>query len=334
MPQTLNREIVQAKLRDTFAHAQELAVRHQPNPEYRSPFGSQPPEAVVFTSNSLRKAVLLYWELVCQYDVSSWPAFAAHIPHIPTEITTALSIHDYFEQYIHNGDGTVRDPFVIGCLPDGVPVILCPTDGETHANEDPVLEAQNKIDHAREHFVGKDVVFISSDAVQHIRTAGHEKLGKPQNSRMYREMQERASYLGIDADQVEESFRQLYKKKYYQVTDGQPLINTHITGVVAERGAKRVAREFSLSIEIQEWMVAQVEICMDMGGGGVFQQFLHLLAQQDPEVWLALEPQEMKPHLESHNPELWPYVIIFQIMGMPAMIHTVFAELSREEEEL
>ncbi len=333
MAQALNAEVIRARLHDTFTRARELTAQHQVHPEYRSPFGTRLPEAVVFTSNSMRKAVLLYWELVCQYDLSSWPAFAAHIPYIPEEITTALSVHRYFEEHIHNGDGTVREPFVIGCLPDGVPVILCPTDGETHANEDPVLEAQNKIDHAREHFIGRDVVLISSDAVQHIRTAGHEKLGKPENSRMYKEMLEKGRYLGIDAEQVQESFRELYKKRYYEVSDGEPLIDTHITGVVAERGTKRVTREFSLSVEIQDWMLAQVEICMDMGGGGVFQQFIDLLAQENPHAWLDLEPTEMKSHLESHSPELWPYVIIFQIMGMPAMIHAVFAELNREEEE-
>ena len=80
-------------------------------------------------------------------------------------------------------------------------------------------------------------------------------------------------------------------------------------------------------------MIDCVQVCMDMGGGGVFQQFIDLLAETDPQIWLKLEPGETTEHLLTFDEKLWPYVIIFQIMGMPAMIHSVFSEVANESEE-
>ncbi|MBP7774640.1 hypothetical protein KA078_02510 [Candidatus Woesebacteria bacterium] len=333
MPQPLNKELLPQQLATLFQQSAEVRVDHQKKPDYISPFGTNPPEAVVFTSNSLRKAVLMYWQLICEYDLNSWPAFAAHIPYIPEEISTALSVHSYFETHIHNGDGKVREPMLLGLLPDGTPVLLCPTDGESHDNEDPILEATRKINDVKDFFVGRDVVFISSDAVQHIRTAGEGKLGKPMNSPMYHEMLKLGLAKGIASEQVEESFIEAYKAKYYSVTDGQPLQDVHLTGLVVERGAKKIERQYTLSVEVQEWMIECVQVCMDMGGGGVFQQFIDLLAETDPQIWLKLEPTETTEHLLQFDEKLWPYVIIFQIMGMPAMIHSVFKEVANESEE-
>lgn len=333
MPARLNREHLSAQVQNILQQSGEQSALQKKEVERRSPFGNNPPEVVVLTSNSLRKALLLYWKLIEGYNVDSWPEFASHIQYNPEELTTAFSVHTYFEKYIHNGDGTVREPLLIGFLPDGVPVILCPTDGESPANENPLLEASNKIADIREHFEGVDAVFLSSDSVQHIRTAGDEKLGKPMNSTLYTDMMQRGLNLGIDLDQIQQTFNETYLHKYYHVEDGQPLVDTHVTGLVAERGTQRIEREFILSIEVQEWMLQCVQVCLDMGGGGVFQQLVNLLAETDPEVWLKLDEGALQEYLLTLDKELWPFVIVFQIMGMPAMIHSVLEELAELPEE-
>ncbi len=331
MHKTLNRESVGAQLSAVWQRVETEKQSVEKKPEYHSPFGDTQPEAVVFASNSLRKALLMYWQLVCEYDFSQWPAFAAQIPHIPEKLTTALDLFSYFETHIRNGDGELREPLLLGYLPDGTPFLLCPTDGESDKNADPVHEAHQKIADIQEYFAGRDVVFFSTDSIQKIETAADENLGKPLNSRHFKSVKEKALGLGFGKEEALDSFKEWYKKKYYSIPEDRPFQTIHTTGFVASRGEREVKREVELSLDVQNWMTDSIEIFMEMGGGGVYHQFIYLLAESDPEIWLKLGSDELRKHLENLDDEVRQRVIVFQIMGMPAMIHSVLAELSRYE---
>lgn len=324
MPAPLNKEHLGNQLEQLFAKREfcnESTAKGEfkEKKESKLPFGSNPPEAVIFTSNSLRKALMLYWSLIAQYDIHDWPSFVSGIPYFPEELTTAASVVSYFEKHIHNGDGTVRYPFLIGYLPEGVPFYLCPTDGETKGNDDPLQEARNKIDDVRALFTGKDVIFFSSDAVQDIRTAP-SKLGKPMNLPAYEE--------AVVAGRVDE-FKLEYLQQFYISPDGQPLHDSHVTGMVVERGTKVYEEVIRLSIEVHAWLLEFVEIHLQMGGGGVFQQFLHILAQHEECIWLELQNEDLRQYLESTHKDYWPFVVIFHIMGVPAWkVMAAFAHVS------
>lgn len=330
MSSPLDKEQLSQQLAVLFEHSSKRTPDHvveQPHEEQEqrkkpaSPFGNNPPEMAVFPSNSYRKAVMLYWSLLAQYDLSQWPGFVAHIEHVPEELTDAKSVVSYFERHIHNGDGVVRHPFLIGYWPDGVPLYLCPTDGETSGNDDPVQEAHNKIDDIRHLFAGRDVVFFSTDAVQDIRTSD-QKLGKPLN---------RAEYKVAAAAGEVEIFKAEYLQRFYVSPDGDPLHDRHITGLVVARGDVQYEEEIVLSVEVQEWLLQFVEVHLGMGGGGIFQQFIWLLEQQEREIWLKLQNDDLAEYLRGIDSQLWSFTVIFHIMGVPAWkILAAFEKISQE----
>jgi hypothetical protein len=276
---------------------------------------------VVFPSNSYRKAIMLYWSLVEQYDLTQWPDFVGHIQHLPEELTDAASVVTYFEKHIHNGNGVVRHPFLIGHLPDGIPLYLCPTDGETSSNDDPVQEARNKIADIRHLFASRDVVFFATDAVQDIRTS-EQKLGKPMN---------RAEYQVAAQNGEVDIFKAEYLQRFYVSPDDEPLYDRHITGLVVERGDVQYEEEIVLSVEVQEWLLQFVEVHLGMGGGGIFQQLVGFLEQQEREIWLKLQNDDLAEYLQGIDSQLWSFTVIFHIMGVPAWkILAAFEHVSQE----
>lgn len=316
--QPLNKEVLGSQLAELFVTQPTASKQEKAELQAEAPFWQNPPEAVIFASNSLRKALLLYWSMIAAYDVHKWPSFASHIPFDAAKIKDAFSIHHFFEENIHNGDGTVRQPFLIGFLPDGVPLYLCPTDGETSGNEDPVGESWNKIADIQQFFVGQDVIIFSSDAVQAIRTSGDAKLGKPEN---------RAEFAQFgDDDAGIAAFKQWYIDTFYRVDDGEPLNDVHQTGLAGMRGETRHELHISMSVEVEERLLAAIDVCLQMGGGGVFQQLIGQLAAEDPAAWLRLQNPELTAYLESVDSELHPYIVVFHIMGMPAWTLPAFFE--------
>lgn len=339
MPKPLERERVQTEV--TRLLAAEKAKREAPalvesKPGYQPPFGSNPPEAIVFTSNSYRKAIMLYWQLMAGYDLHQWPEFAKKFPYRPEELTTPLSVHEYFAQYIPNGDGVIREPFIIGYLPDGIPILCCPTDGETASNDDPLGEAQNKIDDARDWFAGHDVVFFSTDAVQHLPTT-ENKLGKPYKHPLYRSTMERALETGISLDEAEETFPFLYKKHFYVQEGVAAILLQHLTGVVVQRGTKRIGKTVALQFQASRELVLREEVTVipDMGGGGVLQQLIELASRENLEVLSSLDEKQLADYLKTMERGNWLALVIFQIMGAPGwMLHSLVLELENSKERL
>lgn len=322
----LDLDVLSQQLVQLFETTQQPLVERSIPPKVESSlWNNNPPEAVIFASNSFRKALQLYWALIVQYDVQQWPEFAQHILFEPDKITDAFSIHRFFEERIHNGDGAVRHPFLVGYLPEGVPLLLCPTDGETSGNGDPVQESWNKINHITHLFKGRDVIVFSSDAVQAIRTSD-KKLGKPENRPEFQNYPNRNSAEG------EKKYKEWYIDTFYRVQDGKPLTDNHHTGVVGIRGEKYYQALLTMSVEVHERLLGCIDVCLQMGGGGIFQQLVKKLVDEDPMQWLHLQNEELTAHLEQVAPELWPYIVIFHIMGMPAWtLATIFEKLSAEE---
>lgn len=331
MPHVLNRETLAQQVLPLLdvpqSHPEPATTAHEVRERL---FGAKPPEAVIFTSNSMRKALQLYWAMWSEYNVHDWPEFADHLPFISEELTNAQSLIDYFDAHIFNGDGVVREPFIIGYLPDGIPCIMCPTDGETSGNDDPIQESRNKIDWVADIFEGRDVLYVSVDVVQEIRTSVHddgtpEKLGKPMNRKGYKEAQN----FGQLPEYLEE-----YKKLYYTSPDGEPLHDHHVTGLVVRRGEQVIEETIRLSVEVQEWVLDLIRICADMGGGGVFQQIIFAIEQKQAEIWLELQNEELRAHLEGQPRELWPWITLFHIQGVPAWrLPAIFEKLSTAAEQ-
>lgn len=335
----LNHETLQVQLDELFAklpaaRAEFLAQNPVP-PDYQSPFGDELPDALVFTSNSMRKALQMYWWLI-NYNTQSWPSFASHIAYHPEQLESAFGVHTFFENNIHNGDGTVREPFLIGFTPEGIPAILCPTDGEGHGNADPLDEAWKKIWDVEQLFEKWSVIFYSTDAVQDLRTA-EGKLGKPEN---HPEFGKRVTaHPEHEADQYEEqvlAFCAWYIDTYYRPGDGEPLIDNHITGWAAKWGEQVYEELIQLSIEVQEEMLAIVEVCLQMGGGGIFQQLFKYMAEHDTEAWVKLKHPELLAYLNTIDERLWSFVVVFHIMGqaawkIPAAAQNLVAQRAAQE---
>ena len=232
---------------------------------------------------------------------------------------------------------------MVGKTSDAIPIIVCPTDGETSSNFDPVDEARKKILNILPHFSGKDVVIFAADSVQDIETAVDEqgnrtKLGKPANTELAKRVRERALGQPLGNDDIEETIGDYYLQKYYlrdqlhkRATDN-PLIDRHETGIVAWRSGVEVTDTLLLELPVTMALLEKVTPSMHAGGGGVFQQLVHLAAENNPDIWLQLDPSgRLNAYLQTVESELWPAVVFFHIMGNPCWIlPALFEKLSDE----
>lgn len=284
---------------------------------------NQDQRVVVLVTNSVRKVWMAVCHLMYQCDVTIWPEVMRElIPglHFTSEqlaetLKTPLDIDTFLSTHFKNGDGFLRKPVYLGVLPEGVPMIVCPTDGETDGNDFPVDEARRKSDDVKELFaqLGIPAIFITTDAVQQIKYHAH-KLGKPRKHDYFPKNDDPHA-VGI--------FLRWYIQEYYISKSRENLPAFHVTGVIVSDEEEELTAEIIFPGEIEADIVSdesRVWPSLDSGGGGVFQKVLAAKATDDPEFWFKQAPPEMQYYLQHFPLEKQGILVMMHILGWPGWI--------------
>ncbi len=298
---------------------------------------SQLPDKVVIASSSLRKAILLFWQ-INNFNFKMQPPFLAN--PLPDDLIQAglagkyLDFQTKIEEYIRNGDGVLKQPISLGYL-HGVELIVHPTNGESHHNDDPTGESKNKIADIRSHFGPRTWIF-ASDTVGTITNSGQDlgSHGKPRNSR-----ESIGQFLNgfpldhwqelLAANQTDKAtallaeFAQAYKEHFYRARqDGGKVTIAHGNALVIDRGVRAgvvyppesVVVTTTVEVSQQPEFLDALNIYLESGDGGVFQQ----IVMQNPQIIdaildnLSLETISALPTREQQS-----WAILFHIMGVP-----------------
>ncbi len=289
------------------------------------------PPAIVFASSSLRKAILLAFALsgFNRQAIRTVP-FLEQMPFDPTETETPMEFQVLLEKTVRNGDGELEVPIFVGVF-QGVPVYMVPQTGETDKNDDPLDQSKKKVENVRGQLAGKNVIVFGSDTTGLINGV---HLGKPRNyggDEIEGFPQGFQSVDPSDPGQVE-AFKLAYLKTFYALDT--PIV--HNNGLYASRGdievvtATRVTR-LELVIRNVQDRLAELEVLLESGGGGLFQQFMdwreNLIQQLSDEL--------MRSVIESLPEDQQPWAVLAHIMGMPAWaLPGVIEEMQREYVEL
>lgn len=291
---------------------------------------NNPPEAVVVASASVRKALLVLWELLgSSFQI---PDFLSQLQINLPEDLWQLSMLDFqraIEAHIANGDGLLKRPIELAKVA-GVPIYFVPQNGETDNNENPVAESRAKIDDVRtmDCFSGHDCIFVASDTVGEIENAqGRSRRGKPRKEPTFPVQREDMSddEFAIELDIFRMGYilevytnaeidlgdwmtqyskqAQAAKKEFEKILINldlslDPVTDRHINALVMQRGEAwvQLTTELELPIPIAAEILKTLEVYSESGAGALIQQLvfrIEQLAQQIP----TRPGQEERPHV-------------------------------------
>lgn len=309
--------------------------RRSLSPEDQKYWKENNPKAIVFASSSIRKAILLAFALSgYDRDAIKKVPFLEKLPFDPTLARTPLELQQLIEQHIPNGNGELQN--VVGEQPTsiyvgeyrGVPVYMVSQEGETDKNNDPRQQSSDKISDVQRTLGEKPVLIFGSDSTGLI---GGEHLGKPRQypkevGRFKRGAQD---VVFTDPSDVAEYCAAYLEKFYFQ--DTETVHNNALVAVrpVAAEQQNVVVRETSLTRQIKgvQARLDQLQIYLDAGGGGLFQQFVDWYGNILDEV----SDIYMREAVAQLPEEQRPWAVICHIMGMPAWaLPAVFEELTTE----
>lgn len=249
--------------------------RHFGLTEQESVWKGEQPDRIVFATSSVRKAVIFSWALH-DFSFDHMADFGINIKGPGLEgLSTPQEIQDYFNAYVFNGDMALTQSVYLGSY-EGVPVWAYPQVGETESNDDPVLESVNKVSEFSTVFEGENVLVVSSDVVgassAYTSVDSIIKMGKPVNFKHQMEMAAEGNESSVPWTSVEE-FAAWYKEVVFQV--GAEL--KHISGIAVLNVEQNEL--YTAQLELVQQVIsevhAQLEVYMDAGLGGAWQQLQH-----------------------------------------------------------
>jgi len=270
------------------------------------------PDAIIFASASLRKGLLLnlwlQWLTGTDPSESSIPGF---VGAISLNCSDPILFQRSVEEQIRNGDGTAKEPVLIGHL-YGVPIILEPQDGETKSNI-AAKESANKIASVWKKYEGRDVVIFACDTVGEVELfdGKWERFGKPANEP---DFSYRIEALG------QEVWELFYLWEHSWRADGKPVKQKHTNALVMERLSKKGDQAtYTTNLELElphdfERIFRSLQVFLESGGGGLFQQFIDWSA----DVLDQISDEEMKKVLAQLPETQRTWYLMMNIMGLQA----------------
>ena len=288
--------------------------------ESESLWKNEKPDLIVFSSSSVRKALIFSWALHdFSFDHVDQMGLTIKGPGLKG-LTTPAEIQEYFNTYIYNGDMALRQQVFLGEF-EGVPVWAYPQTTESDKNDDPIAEARNKATAFADQFAGRNVFFIASDVVgtssNFIDEVGTQiKMGKPINFRSSLEVEAAEQGSQTPLWESPEAFIAWYKEVVFEVNSTLG----HISGVVVLDAAEHqlYATEVELYHQLSAELHQHLEVLSDAGLGGAWQQIQAYL--QDSLTLLGdavvdIIPTHADPDEETTEQLVFAHMIGVQVLA-------------------
>lgn len=296
----------------------------------------QAPDKIIFATSSKRKMMVLNW-LLNEQDPGEFLVEKNFISEdILKEPSLPLYLQSYFETFVYNGDGQIKDDeeHFVGEYNLGnkkVPVFVRPTNGETKGN-DPIEQAKNKSQALSEYYQGENVLIVAMDTVGSPDTIeGLDPLGKPENDDSFQPFIDDfpTDFLpdkNLDIFEIDDMAVDFFKAYYLATLFPPDTKMLHSNGIsIVNPIDKEQSREELIQLEskITEELFEVLDIFIDCGGGGVFQQTVDWLGSgQENNSFLK------KYFVDNQIPKNWDsltdydkrWLLFFQIIGIPLWV--------------
>lgn len=305
--------------------ATELSLRHVPTIEIGEDqrvlsktdqqfWQENNPTAIVFASSSLRKGILLAFALAgYSREAIQRVPLLEELPFDPKSASTPLEFQQLLEKHIPNGDGELKGSVYVGEF-RGIPVYMVPQQGETDKNDDPLIQSINKVIDVQGSLAGKRVLIFGSDSTGLVNG---EHLGKP---RYYSDRVGRfeRGVRDVDFTNPEEvaQYCEAYLLQFYSQDTTIVHNNAIFAAMYGTDSLQSAYQETSLEqtiINVKQ-RLATLQVYLDAGGGGIFQQLVDWL----DDIHSQLSDVVMREVIAQLPEEQQPWAVIAHIMGMPA----------------
>lgn len=287
------------------------------------------PEEIIIATGSTRKALMM----------------SVVLNNVDLPFDHPMDYQEFAIKAIFNGDGSLKEKTFLGEF-HGVPVYAeSAAAGETAGNS-PKSEAINKAFFLSDapQYEGRNVLIVSTDTVDFLDkdgngriSNGEEGLGKPMNHPDYPKenalMGSKSKPLQSLGQAIFNWQESIFAKRYTRENFLLDKNLVHTNGIaileLLANGSDQVIRVWSaiLQSEIDEEFFAQYEPVPDQGGGGASQQNQNWESLEEMFSSLDAETKEILRPILEQDPELFKFLIIFQISGMPIM--NILAEIEK-----